>query len=169
VTRPLPDLAAALAAAAASVEHPGPLIPEGALGPDFPAARRADVELVLSLPFQRLMGFELVRITRDGAESRLRLDARHATPAGTVHGGVLYGLLDPAAYLALLPHLPEGANASTHDIFVSVMRPAPIGADLRFHARVIRSGRRVAFLDAEARLGDTVYAAARITKTVFGA
>ena len=102
-------------------------------------------------------------------ESRLRLDARHATPAGTVHGGVLYGLLDPAAYLALLPHLPDGANASTHDIFVSVMRPAPIGADLRFHARVIRSGRRVAFLDAEARLGDTVYAAARITKTVFGA
>ena len=46
-----------------------------------------DVELVLSLPFQRLMGFELVRITRDGAESRLRLDARHATPAGTFKVG----------------------------------------------------------------------------------
>lgn len=165
--------AAALAAAAASLSRgldaPGAGIPAGALPADFPAARLRDIDAVLGLPMHRMLGFELVKITREGAESRVVLDHRHGTPAGTVHGGVLYALLDPAAYMALLPHLPDGATASTHDIFVSVMRPAPIGADIRLHARVLRAGRRVAFLDAEARRGDDIIAAARITKTIFGA
>jgi len=85
---------------------------------------------------------------------------------GMLNGGVLYGLLDSIAMLALLPMLDAGQHAVTHDLHVSVLRPTPLGARCELFGKVLRLGRGVAFLDAHATVEDRVVAAARVTKSL---
>ena len=75
-------------------------------------------------------------------------------------------LLDVASYLALAPSLAAGEHAVTHDMSVQLLRPVQAGVRLRLRGEVLRSGRRVAFLRADARVDGIVVAAAQVTKTL---
>jgi uncharacterized protein (TIGR00369 family) len=73
-------------------------------------------------------------------------------PIGMVHGGLLCTLLDTVAGCAVHSQLPPGAGYSTIEIKVSFLRPVHAGAgELAARGRVVRSGRRVAFAEGEAR------------------
>jgi acyl-coenzyme A thioesterase PaaI-like protein len=75
-------------------------------------------------------------------------------------------LLDTACYLALLPHLSDDEHAVTHDLTVSLLRPVAAGQRVDVVGTVLRRGRAVAFLRAEAIVDDVVVAAAQVTKSV---
>jgi uncharacterized protein (TIGR00369 family) len=86
--------------------------------------------------------------------------------AGVLHGGVVTTLLDTVCYLALLPHLDDQEHAVTHDLTVSLLRPVAAGKRVDVVGTVLRRGRTVAFMRAEATVDGDVVAAAQVTKSV---
>jgi uncharacterized protein (TIGR00369 family) len=130
---------------------------------DLLAAR---VQAVLDIPLHRFLGMQL----RDPAEPQTGIwfpvDRPAQNQAEVLHGGVVYTLLDVAAFLALLPHLADSEHAVTHDLTVSLVRPVAAGARVEVVGSVVRRGRTVAFLRSEALVDGVVVATAQVTKSV---
>lgn len=121
---------------------------------------------VLRHRFHRDCGLTLLARDGEGTVCRFAVNDYTVNPAGILHGGILYAMMDVTAYLAVLPTLGEGENAVSHDVHVSVLRPvADDHVDL--HAHILRRGRGVIFIRIEARdaAGRTA-AAATVTKSV---
>ena len=132
----------------------------------LPAVLAARVLAVLDIPLHRFLGMEL----RDPAEPSAGIWFPVAGPAqnqaAMLHGGVVYTLLDVASFLALLPHLSADEHAVTHDLTVSLLRPVSAGKRVDVRGTVLRRGRAVSFMRAEATVEGEVVAAAQVTKSV---
>jgi uncharacterized protein (TIGR00369 family) len=126
----------------------------------------ARVQAVLDIPLNRFLGMQLRDPAEPWAGVWFPVGPSAQNQAGVLHGGVVTTLLDTASYLALLPHLSVAEHAVTHDLTVSLLRP--VAADLRVDitASVLRRGRAVAFMRAEALVDGVVVAAAQVTKSV---
>jgi uncharacterized protein (TIGR00369 family) len=126
----------------------------------------ARVQAVLDIPLHRFLGMEL----RDPAEPSAGIWFPVAPPAqnqaAVLHGGVVYTLMDVASFLALLPSLSDAEHAVTHDLTVSLLRPVAADARVDVTGTVLRRGRAVAFMRAEATVDGQVVAAAQVTKSV---
>jgi uncharacterized protein (TIGR00369 family) len=107
-------------------------------------------------------------IHASGGEARIDVTVVKDTTnaAGLFHGGVIYTLCDMACYAALLSLLKDGENAATHDIHVSVLRAGKSGDQVRVTGKVIKHGRSVAFMEAQAHSGDQLLARATVTKSI---
>jgi uncharacterized protein (TIGR00369 family) len=81
-------------------------------------------------------------------------DARHLRPGRIVSGPTLMMLADTAAYAALLSLPADGRSAVTTNLSVTFLRAARGGGAVRQEARVLKAGRRLATILAEARDGD---------------
>ena len=74
-------------------------------------------------------------------------------PQGTLHGGITATLLDSAMTCAVFSDLPPGAMATTLDLSVRYLRPAPLdGTRIWAVGDLVHRGRTVA--TAEGRLVD---------------
>jgi uncharacterized protein (TIGR00369 family) len=128
-----------------------------------PTVLAARVQAVLDIPLHRFLGMEL----RDPAEPSAGIWFPVAGPAqnqvAMLHGGVVYTLLDVAA---LLPHLSDDEHAVTHDLTVSLLRPVSAGRRVDVRGTVLRRGRAVSFMRAEATVEGDIVAAAQVTKSV---
>ena len=131
-----------------------------------PTALTARVQAVLDIPLHQFLGMEL----RDPAEPAAGIWFPVAGPAqnqaAMLHGGVVYTLLDVASFLALLPHLSDDEHAVTHDLTVSLLRPVTAGKRVDVRGTVLRRGRAVSFMRAEATVEGEIVAAAQVTKSV---
>jgi uncharacterized protein (TIGR00369 family) len=126
-------------------------------------------EWVLKHPFHRFAGLELVHQEAGKAWCRFEVTEDLANMAGTMHAGLLHGLIEAACYLALLPMLEDDEHAGTIDIHVSVVRAAPRGARIALRAEVLRKGRNVAFVRCDAQTaegGAGTIASAVVTKAI---
>lgn len=77
---------------------------------------------------------------------RLDPDADMVRPGGIVSGPVLMGLVDVAAWAAVLAHIGPVAMAVTHSLNIAFLRAclvAPVIAD----ARLLKLGRRLATIE----------------------
>lgn len=106
-------------------------------------------EIFSRVPFVQLLGLEFVGAERgsavfalDGREDLMRM-------GGILHGGAVFSLLDTAAACAVHTLLGPGDRTVTVDLTVHFLRPFGFGR-LQARARVLRSGRRIAFLSVEA-------------------
>jgi uncharacterized protein (TIGR00369 family) len=106
---------------------------------------------VLSHPFHRFAGLELVHQQPGKAWCRFEVSPSLVNLAGMLHAGVLYGLMDAACYLAVLPLLEEGEQAGTVDLHASVLHAAPQGARIALRAEILRRGAHLACLRCEAQ------------------
>ena len=131
-----------------------------------PADHTARVRAVLDIPLHRFVGLQLLDPADPSAGIWFPVGPPAQNQVRLLHGGVVTALLDVATYLALLPHLTAGEHAVTHDQSVSLLRP--VGADRRVEVvgSVLRRGRAVAFLRADATVDGTLVATAHVTKTV---
>ncbi|MCW5751303.1 MAG: PaaI family thioesterase [Alphaproteobacteria bacterium] len=127
------------------------------------------IEQVMAIPLHRHLGLELVEREEGRARLRFRAGPAALTNVGSVHGGVLSLLLEPAALLALLPMLDAGESAATVDVHVAFPAAPEPGHWIELEGRVIRRARQLAFCEAEARSGGRLCAAARLTKAVLTA
>ncbi|MEO1104701.1 MAG: PaaI family thioesterase [Pseudomonadota bacterium] len=93
-----------------------------------------------------------VEHAKDGhARLRLTPDAAHLRPGDVVSGPTLMMLADAGAYAALLS-LGEGAKmAVTTNLNISFLRAAAPGAQIVQTADVIKQGRRLSVIVAEAQ------------------
>ena len=87
-------------------------------------------------------------------------------PVGLLHAGVIYSLMDVACFLALIQQLEDDEHAVTHDLTVSLLRPVSPGKRVDITGTVLRRGRQVAFMRADATVDGQVVAAAQVTKSV---
>jgi uncharacterized protein (TIGR00369 family) len=124
------------------------------------------VQAVLDIPLNRFLGMELRNSADPAAGVWFPVGPSAQNQAAVLHGGVVTTLLDTACYLALLPQLSDGEHAVTHDLTVSLIRPVAADARVDVVGSVVRRGRTVAFLRAEATVDGEVVAAAQVTKSV---
>jgi uncharacterized protein (TIGR00369 family) len=106
---------------------------------------------ILNQPYHRFAGLELVHQEPGKAWCRFEVNANSIALSAILHSGVLYGLLDAACHLALLPMLEPGEQAVTIDIHVSIIRSVPPGARVVLRAEVLRKRTSFAFLRCEAQ------------------
>lgn len=126
------------------------------------------VQDVLDIALHRFLGVELLDPQDASAGVAFTVGAAAQNQVGLLHGGVVTALLDVASYLALGADLAEHEHAVTHDLSVQLLRPVPAGSRVEVTGTVLRRGRAVAFLRAEARVDGRVVAAALVTKTLVG-
>ncbi len=126
----------------------------------------ARVQAVLDIPLHRFLGMQLRDPAEPSAGVWFPVDGPAQNQAELLHGGVVYTLMDVASFLALLPSLGDGEHAVTHDLTVSLLRPVAAGKRVDVTGVVLRRGRAVAFMRAEATVDGAVVAAAQVTKSV---
>jgi uncharacterized protein (TIGR00369 family) len=121
-------------------------------------------------PLFNFLGLELAALSPGRCTLRLPFKPGLVQGGGVVAGGVLATLLDEAmAHAALALNAAEGrgrvATISMETRFFAPARPEP---DLEAFARVIRGGKRVLFVEAEAVSGETRVAVASAQFMVLG-
>lgn len=124
------------------------------------------VQAVLDIALHRFLGVRLADPDDPPAGIVFPATDGALNNVGLLHGGVVTALLDVASYLALLPSLAAAEHAVTHDLAASLMRPVAAGSQVRVRGHVVRKGRAVAFLRAEATVDGLLVASAQVTKTL---
>jgi len=117
-------------------------------------------------PLHHFLGVEVVEASDGRSRVELTVGPNSANANQVLHGGVFYTVCDVAAFAALLSVLPDDQSGATHDIHVSVMRPAPLGSRLVFEGEVLRRGRGLAFTRVDVRMEGKLVAAAHVTKSL---
>ena len=98
-------------------------------------------------------------------------DRTHYNPIGTVHGGFAATLLDSACGTAVHTTLRPGQAYTSLEIKVSFLRPMTADTGpVRVRGRVVKSGARAKFVEAELRDStDVLLATATSTCAIFPA
>jgi uncharacterized protein (TIGR00369 family) len=99
--------------------------------------------------YARLLGLELTSVERGAAVVSLAVRPELTRMEGIMHGGALASVIDTASALAVLSLLAPGEQTVTVDLTLHFLRPISSGT-VRAQARVLRAGRRIAFVAVEA-------------------
>jgi len=116
--------------------------------------------------FHKYLGVEKIEAQDGKAVVEIEVKANVLNPAGAFHGGIIYTLCDVTAFCALLSQLNEGEIGATNHISIQVMRATTLGAIVKFEAKIIKLGKRLAFLETEAYANGKLIAKATVTKTL---
>ena len=127
------------------------------------------LQKVLDHPLHKFLGVTDITSTDGCGEIRITVTEQLVNPAGLFHGGVVYVLSDVCAYAGLLSMLEDSEEAVTHDLHVSVLRPAKLGDEVVFRSQIVKRGRQLCFLDVTASVNDKTIATVRVTKSVISA
>ena len=92
--------------------------------------------------FNHLLGFELVRVHRDGITIQCRVRDELLNSAGAVHGGVTASIADAAVGSALAHHHPTRRPFTTVELKVNYFRPVTAGRIVA-RSRLLRVGSRI--------------------------
>ena len=106
-------------------------------------------EIFSRISYVRLLGLEFVGAERGSATFALEAREDLMRMGGILHGGAVFSLLDTAAAFAVHTILEPDDRTVTVDLTVHFLRPFGSGR-LQARARVLRAGRRIAFLSVEA-------------------
>jgi uncharacterized protein (TIGR00369 family) len=103
---------------------------------------------VTASPFAASLGISVEAVGEGTVGLRLEAHPAHTNLQGTVHGGVVATLADTAAGLAVRSAIPAGSRIVSVNLDVQFLAPATVGV-LTATGRVVRSGRRIAFAEAD--------------------
>src|SRR5450759_1506556 len=92
--------------------------------------------------FNQMIGFELVRVHRDGLTIQCRVRSELLNRAGAVHGGVTATLVDAAVGSALHHHFGGTRSFTTVELKVNYFRPVTEGR-LLARSRLVRIGSKI--------------------------
>lgn len=106
-------------------------------------------EAFARVPYARLLGLEFVGAARGEAAFALEVREELTRMGGIAHGGALASLLDTAAAFAVHTLLAPAERTVTVDLTVHFLRPVSEGR-VEARAHVIRAGRRIVVISAEA-------------------
>jgi uncharacterized protein (TIGR00369 family) len=101
-----------------------------------------------TVPYAKLLGFELENVERGTATLCLDVRKELTQNHGIVHGGAIASLIDTSTAFAILSLLSPRERISTVDLTISYLRPVSRGR-LRAVAKVVRAGRRLFVVSAE--------------------
>lgn len=108
----------------------------------------------LRAPMGQTLGFELVEVEKGRVVFEGKPDRSVYNPLGSVHGGYAATLLDSACGIAAHSTLGPDRGHTTLELKVSYLRAlTEDSGTVRATGRVVSSGQRVAFAEAELRDG----------------
>lgn len=122
--------------------------------------------LIGQTAFHRWAGLELVSLAPGRSDVAFTAAGEMLIFGAYVHGGVLNGLLEPPALLAMLGDMREDEHAMTVDIHVQHIRSVLAGERVTMTGRLLKRGRSTAFCDVAATVDGVLCTSARITKTI---
>jgi acyl-CoA thioesterase len=103
------------------------------------SSRQQTIDFLTRHAFNHLLGFELVRVHRDGVTIGCRVRPELLNSAGSVHGGVTASLADAAVGTALQHQFGGTRRFTTVELKVNYFRPVTEGR-LLARARLLRTG-----------------------------
>ncbi|GAB1261582.1 PaaI family thioesterase [Aurantivibrio plasticivorans] len=109
--------------------------------------RERILQAIRDLPFHRYLGIEKLAANDGQATLSLTVNKNTLNPGGMFHGAVAYAIADITAYAAAVSTLEENQEAVTHDLHVSMLRPADDGDRIVTEANVVKRGRSIIFID----------------------
>jgi len=125
-----------------------------------------ELDKVRNHDFHKYLGIEKIEAQDGKAVVEIEVKAHILNPAGVFHGGVIYTICDLTAFCALLSQLNEGEIGATNHISIQVMRATTLGAVVKFEAKIVKLGKRLAFLESEVFSNGKLIAKATVTKTL---
>ncbi|NMO21278.1 PaaI family thioesterase [Pyxidicoccus fallax] len=105
---------------------------------------------LLEHAYQRYCGLELLEQRPGFCRCRLRVTEAVDNLSHTLHGGVIYSMLDVVSMLATLPLLKPDEYALTSNFNAMMMSATPLGTEVVFEAEVLRGGRNLLFTQSQA-------------------
>ncbi len=99
---------------------------------------------------QEQLGFTIAKGDKGSgrAGAVVDCDARHLNPHGTVHGAVVFALVDTAMGAATMSVLDDSSMCATIEIQLRYLAPVFTGR-VTAEVRVVKAGRRIVHLAAE--------------------
>ena len=116
--------------------------------------------------FHHYIGIEEIDVLDGKARISIDVDEKLLNPSGTLHGGILYSICDVTSFCALLSSVKEGEIGVTNSFSIQVMRAARENDKIDFEAEVVKLGKRLAFIECSAHVGDKLIAKACVTKSM---
>ena len=103
------------------------------------------------LPVNDTMGFEVTDDSRpkESITFTWTVPAEYCNTAGNLQGGILAAFADALLGAATAAHIPEDRYPALAEMKISIFRPAPEGVKLTGRGRLLKSGKRVLFAEAE--------------------
>jgi uncharacterized protein (TIGR00369 family) len=117
-----------------------------------------------SAGFRELIGTEVSGVEEGRAVARLEAEDRHLNPNGTVHGGVVYTLVDISMAEALRTKVEGDGRPVTIEIKINYLEPGKPGT-LSSAARIRKAGGRITIVEAEVSQEDSGEVVALATGT----
>lgn len=99
-------------------------------------------------PIARLLGFRLTAAEAGEAIVEFEAGPQHASPLGTLQGGVLCSIVDAAMGLAYGATLEEGESFTTLELKINYLKPVWNGR-LRAVGRVVKRGRTIGLTECD--------------------
>ena len=111
------------------------------------------------------LGASIVELTAGRLVARMEVRQDLLTPFGTLHGGVMAGLVDHALGCVLYPLMQRGQWAATTEIKLNYVAPVKAGV-LETESTVLAMTNRSAVVRGEIFSGDRLVCAAQGTLTI---
>ena len=99
-------------------------------------------------PVAALIGFTIGSVEPGRVVMEMEAGPQHASPLGTVHGGVLCDLADAAMGMAYASSLEEGETFTTLELKINFLKPVWSGK-LTATGHVVKGGRTVGLVDCD--------------------
>jgi uncharacterized protein (TIGR00369 family) len=97
-------------------------------------------------PVARLVGFAMTQIEPGRAVFEMDAGPQHASPLGTVHGGIVCDLVDAAMGCAHASQLDEGETFTTLELKINFTKPVWQG-HLVAEGKVMKAGRTIGLVE----------------------
>jgi acyl-CoA thioesterase len=117
-------------------------------------------------PFGDLVGLTFTLHQNGRSQCVLDVEDKHRNPLGTLHGGVVYAMVDTGMGAALNSLLYEKEGCATVEIKVVYLKLV-ISGSLTCDTKVVHRGGRIAFLESEVLNGDNLVVKATGTFAIF--
>lgn len=91
---------------------------------------------------------DIMDVEKGGIEFKAVASDMHLNPMGGVHGGFAATVLDSAAGAAVHTMLGRGESYGTIDLNVKMLKPVPVGKELRARGKVIHMSKRLGISEA---------------------
>ncbi|MBW8183524.1 PaaI family thioesterase [Shewanella nanhaiensis] len=100
--------------------------------------------------YQKYCGLKIVHQEAGYCKCELVVTEAIDNLSHTLHGGVIYSMLDVTSMLATIPALEDGEYALTSSFNTSLMSASTLGQTVEFEAKITRNGRNLIFTECHA-------------------
>ena len=97
-------------------------------------------------PVGKLIGFAMAEVEPGRAVFEMDAGPQHASPLGSVHGGVICDLVDAAMGVSHASLLEDGETFTTLELKINFLKPVWAG-HLRAEGKVIKQGRTIGLVE----------------------